>query len=63
MIDYDSLPNMTPQEAEAKPLLERYTILFRRSYGMRNTVDPYWRNLNRHWAKEYLKKLREAKGK
>lgn len=57
-IDYDSLPNPGPIEAEKMEPLELYTILFRRNYGERNTTDRYWRRLHRHFARQALVELR-----
>jgi hypothetical protein len=58
MIDYDSLPNHGPLEAERMPALELQTVLFRRNYGMRHDADPYWRRLHRQFARQALRELR-----
>ena len=57
-IDYDSLPNPGPTEAEQMDPLELQTILFRRNYGMRHDRDPYWQRLHRHFARQAVSELR-----
>ena len=63
MIDYDSLPNPSPQEAEMMPRLELQTVLFRRNYGERNTLDRYWRCIHRNFARQALDQLRYLTGR
>lgn len=57
-IDYDTLPNPTPQEADAMDPLELHTVLFRLNYGERNTPVAYWRRIHRNFARQALRELR-----
>lgn len=52
------MDNPTPQEAERMPPLELQTLLLRRNLEDRNTRDPYWRLVHRHFARQALRELR-----